>query len=76
MAYKLTISKRTEENLDQIVFYLDKEWSVQVRERFLMILSRKVKQLAEKPFLYQASGKRKSVRKCVVTKQIILYYKG
>jgi len=75
MTYTLIISDRAEENLDQIVSYLDKEWSVQVRQRFLGILAKKVKQISERPLMFQSSIKRKSIRRCVVTKQIILYYK-
>lgn len=75
MTYKLIISERAEKNLEQIVFYLDREWSVQVRQRFLMTLSNKMEQISERPLMYQASAKRKSIRRCVVTKQIILYYR-
>lgn len=31
--------------------------------------------ISERPFMYQSSSKPKSIRRCVLTKQIILYYR-
>ena len=64
MTYRLTISERAEKNLEQIIFYLDREWSVEVRQRFLVILSKKMEHISEKPMMYQSSTKRKSIRRC------------
>ena len=75
MSHKVTISERAEKNLDELVSYLESNWSIRVRDKFLITLKKKVKQIAERPFIYQVSYKRKTIRRCVVTKQTTLYYK-
>jgi len=66
---KITISERAEQNLDNIVRYLDTEWSVRVRDKFLEVLKTKIEQIARTPQMYEASSKKKTVRRCVVSKQ-------
>jgi plasmid stabilization system protein ParE len=75
MAFKVTFSSRAENNLDDIVAYLEMEWSTKVKENFLALLKEKIKFISENPGMYQASAKRKSIRRCVVGDQNILYYK-
>jgi len=72
---KVTISGRAEQNLDNIVRYLETEWSVRVRDKFLDILKAKIALIAKTPQLYEASSKKKTVRRCVVSKQTSLYYR-
>ncbi len=72
---KVTISDRAEQNLDNIVGYLEKEWSVRVRDKFLEVLKTKIEQISRMPQMYEPSSKRKTVRRCVVSKQTSLYYR-
>ena len=39
---KVTISERAEQSLDNIARYLETEWSVRVRDKFLEVLKRKI----------------------------------
>ena len=73
---KVTISERAEKNLDNIVRYLETEWSVRVRDKFLEVLKTKIEQISKMPQMYETSTKRKTIRRCVVTKQASLYYKA
>ena len=73
---KVTISERAEQNLDNIVRHLETEWSARVRDKFLEILKAKIEQIAEMPYMYEASSKKKTVRRCVVNKQTSLYYRA
>lgn len=73
---KVIISERAEQNLDSILRYLETEWSIKVRDRFLKVLKAKIDQIAKTPLMYEASSKRKSVRKCVVSRQTSLYYRA
>ncbi|MEO7988572.1 MAG: type II toxin-antitoxin system RelE/ParE family toxin [Chryseolinea sp.] len=73
---KVTISERAERNLDNIVLYLETKWSVRIRDRFLGVLSMKIEQIVKTPHMYEASSKKKAVRRCVVTKHTALYYKA
>ncbi len=75
MAYKVTLSERAEKNLDEIVTYLQSEWSVRVRNKYLSILEEKIKLISQNPFIYPASVKRKSIHRCIVTKRSILFYR-
>ncbi len=72
---KLTISSRAEINLDEIVLYLETEWSIKVKEDFLALVEKKIKFISENPWMYQVHSKRKSIRRCVIGDQNILYYK-
>jgi plasmid stabilization system protein ParE len=75
MPLKVTISERAQKNLDQIVVYLEQEWSSRIRDKYLNLLARKVKFISENPLLFQASSKSKAIRRCVLNKQTALYYR-
>lgn len=71
MQFRVTISERAEKNLRDIVSYLEQEWSSIVSKKYLNILEQKVNLIAEYPNLYEASQKKKSIFRCVITKQSI-----
>ncbi len=73
---KVTISERAEKNLDDIIQYLETEWSVRVRDKFLEVLKTKIEQIGRMPQMYEASSKKKTIRRCVISKQTSLYYKA
>ncbi len=75
MPLKVTISERAEKNLDDIMFYLEEEWSIRVRDNFRKKLIKVVEQIANNPELFSPSTIKKNVRRCVVTKQTSLYYR-
>lgn len=75
MSLKVFISQRAEKNLKDILEYLQSEWSVRVKDKFLKILQDKIELLSQSPLMYEASLKKKLIRRCVVTKQIVFYYK-
>lgn len=72
--FSVTISQRAEKNLDEIIHYLESEWSISVRDNFLALLKEKIEFIASNPWMYQASKKRKRIRRCVVGSQNIIYY--
>jgi len=73
-SYKVIISKRAERNLDQLVNFLESNWSIRIRDKFLATLKEKVNQITKMPLMYQTSTKSKTIRRCVVTKQTTLFY--
>jgi plasmid stabilization system protein ParE len=75
MAFKIAISERAEKNLDEIVVYLENEWSVRVRDKYLSIVKKKVELISQNPFSYPSSVKRKNIHRCVLTKHSILYFR-
>jgi plasmid stabilization system protein ParE len=72
---KVTISERAERNLDNIVRYLETQWSARVRDKFLDLLKNKIEKIAKMPQMYEASSKKKTIRRCVLNKQTSLYYR-
>jgi plasmid stabilization system protein ParE len=75
MPFEVIISNRAEANLDAIMEYLNENWSAEVRLNFLATLSTKLEYLSEMPFMYPESKLKAGVRKCVITKQVTLYYR-
>jgi plasmid stabilization system protein ParE len=69
------ISERAEKNLQVLADYLKHKWSIKVWNKFLLLLEKKMEQLAKTPNMYEASGNAKGIRRCVVTSQTILYYR-
>ena len=58
MPFRVTISERAEKNLQEIVDYLDREWSIRIRNKYLDILASKVKFISENPLMFQVSSRR------------------
>lgn len=54
---------------------LKREWSVRIKNKFLTLLETKIEQIKITPEMYEASSKRKSIRRCVIGKQTSLYYR-
>ncbi|RLD69077.1 MAG: type II toxin-antitoxin system RelE/ParE family toxin [Bacteroidetes bacterium] len=75
MQYKVSISDRAIANLENIFEYLIQNWSEKVDANFKKILLSKIHSLSENPFMYPESNIKHGIRKCVVTKHNILYYR-
>jgi hypothetical protein len=73
--YKVTISKRAENNLDEIINYLDQEWGKKVKDNFLGKLIKIQNLLSTNPFLFVDYSKNMKIHRCLVTKHNFLYYK-
>jgi len=54
--------------------YLEIEWSLKVRDNFLLKLESTVEVIAAFPFAYPSSESYPDFRRCVVTPQTSLYY--
>ncbi len=50
-------------------------WCEHVARNFVSCLEKLIGLVAKSPLLYPATGKRKEVRRCVVSKQTSLYYR-
>ena len=55
--------------------YLLEEWSEKVVAKFFYDISKSVKQLETMPFMFPASNMRIGIRRCVVNKNTILFYR-
>lgn len=75
MVKRVIFSPRAIENTKQIILYLKKDWSDNSANRFISILREKISNIKEFPNSYNSLVGREEIRRCVVTKQIALYYK-
>ena len=75
MSRKVIISKTAEKRLNDLFKYLLENWSQKVKSDFIKKLDNKIILLKEHPEGYPESEKEKGLRKCVITKQITMFYR-
>ncbi|MDO8366018.1 MAG: type II toxin-antitoxin system RelE/ParE family toxin [Saprospiraceae bacterium] len=71
---KVTFTDQAAEQLAELLDYLEIEWSMKVRDNFLLKLESTVEVIAAFPFAYPSSESYPDFRRCVVTPQTSLYY--
>ena len=47
MNFNVVVSERAERNLEEIVNYLESEWSARIRDKYLLILKKKLKLISQ-----------------------------
>lgn len=75
MNRKVFISKTAEAKLNNLFEYLITEWSVKVKSDFVEKLDSSIEIIKSQPEIFPESKKGKGLKKCVITKQTILYYR-
>ena len=75
MNRKVKISKTTEKKLEKLFDYLLQNWSQKVKTDFIEKLERSVDLIKVTPEIFPESDKQVGLHKCVITKQITLYYR-
>jgi plasmid stabilization system protein ParE len=75
MSFTIIFSEKAQSNIEKIAEYLDGEWSENVKMKFLRDVSNAVKQLAIMPFMFPSSDKMEGLRRCVVNRHTVLYYR-
>ena len=74
MVRKIVFSSKADNDLAQIIEYLKNEWSDKQIKDFISILDEKLKVIIKYPQSYPSVLHNKSIRKCVLIKQIGLFY--
>ncbi len=69
------LSRTATNQLDNILNYLEEEWSSDVKKKFVKRLDLALKHIDNYPDGFPKSEIIDSLRKCVVTKQITVFYK-
>ncbi len=69
----VVISKRATYELEDLFDFLDCKWSVSIRKKVAQKLNKNIQKIRLNPELFPKSTIR-NTRKCVVSKQISLYY--
>ncbi|MBE0393016.1 MULTISPECIES: type II toxin-antitoxin system RelE/ParE family toxin [unclassified Flavobacterium] len=70
---KVVISKRATYELEDLFDFLDYKWSIDIRKKVAQKLNKNIEKIRLNPELFPKSTVR-NTRKCVVSKQISLYY--
>ncbi len=75
MDYNVFWSKRADKTYEATLDYLDKEWTLREGQNFARRVEDIITAIAKEPFLFERSSKYPNVHRCVVAKQVTLYYK-
>jgi len=71
---KVVLSKRASEKLENLLNYLETQWSEKVKQNFIKKFDDSVKAISLFPESTEKSDLKKGLHRCVVTKQTTFYY--
>lgn len=74
MIYKIIWTEKSQTDLIEIIDYLIIEWGNKSAANFKNKVSNELDTISKMPKIYQKSDYNKNLRRCVVVKQISLYY--
>lgn len=72
---KVVLSPTARRKLENLLEYLQEEWSVKVKLEFMVKLDRSIEQISTHPKNCPESQRFIGLHKCVVTRQTSLYYR-
>jgi len=75
MNKKIVITELAERKLEKLFEYLIENWSLKVKRNFVKKLDDCISIIKIQPESFPESSKIQGLRRCVVTKQVTLYYK-
>jgi plasmid stabilization system protein ParE len=73
--YHVSISHRAQDNLINILNYLEINWSERIKKAFSKRLIKLIRFISKDPYLFPISEFGQDVRKCMITKHNALYYR-
>ena len=75
MNRKVIISKNASQSLQDIADYIEFKWSIKIRNEFVDKFEKNVKLIQSNPESFPKSTINNDLHKCVVTKQMSIFYK-
>ncbi len=72
---KVFLSELAENKLLKLSDYIQENWNLKTRDKFIEKLTEKIKQISLQPESCPQSSEFKGLYKCVVTKQTTFYYR-
>ncbi len=75
MSYKVLWTSEAEQTFNQNILYLEYEWTEVVIENFINKAEESISTIKANPLLFPVVSKKKGIHKCLVVKQVSLYYK-
>lgn len=73
--FKIIWSDEALHGLNQILNYLEENWTPKEIKKFAKLLDKKLNLISNNPDLFQVSKKSNNIRKSVISKQTSLFYK-
>jgi plasmid stabilization system protein ParE len=74
VVFKLIWTEKAFNDIEQIIDWLEQNWSEKTAKEFGEKVSRILFIIEKMPYLYPRIEKRKNIRKCLVVEQVALYY--
>jgi plasmid stabilization system protein ParE len=71
---EIILSKTAAAKLENLLNYLETEWSERVKHNFIGKLDKSLKQIGKYPLSFENSQVKPNLHRCLVTKQTTLYY--
>ncbi len=71
---EVVITPRAEKEIVNIFDYLESKWNERIKKDFSNKLYKTVQTVTKKPDMFPISAINKKFRKCVITKQVSLFY--
>jgi len=75
MSYQIITTAESELTFYQNLDYLAKEWDDKVTDHFIDRVDNVIQKIKQNPFLFPLHGYQNNVRKAIIHKRIILYYR-
>ncbi len=72
--HEIYVSERAEKNLDNILEYLEEEWSEKVRKAFLDEITANFDRISRMPALFPKSEKHDNLRQALIGKHTFIFY--
>ncbi|MDX9941721.1 MAG: type II toxin-antitoxin system RelE/ParE family toxin [Bacteroidales bacterium] len=72
---KVVFSRRASIRLEELLQFLEREWSEKAKKDFIKKLDRSIHQITKHPDSTPESESVKGLHRCVVTKQTTLFYR-
>ena len=72
---EIVLSKTAAIKLENLLNYLETEWSNRVKQNFIKKLDNSLTQIQAYPHSFEKSELKPNLYRCVITKQTSLYYK-
>lgn len=72
---EVVLSKNASIKLENLLQYLESEWSTKVKQNFIQKLDKAITQIQKYPTSFEKSELKPDFYRCIITKQTSLYYK-
>jgi plasmid stabilization system protein ParE len=72
---EVVFSTRAKKKLDNLLYYLETEWSINVKYAFVAKLDHSMSRISRFPESCPVSSQKKGVYQCIVSKHTTLYYR-